>query len=309
MQIYADFSGYTDIAIPASPAARHPPPRNLTGRTRRSRSRTSGGAGTSRCRAGCGTTLHPLGGGRALRPAPTGNLMLTMVLGGLWHGASWTFVVWGALHGLYQCVGHWRSTRRAAQEEAGTARRAPDPAATAPGAGVAWPRSTWSAWIFFRAESFLRARAHRRDLRPHRPLPRPDPPARRRGGRHAGRPVLPRWIGDWSRAGFSRMAPRPPGRRLAVAFVGTPSAPSAWPRSSTSSSDRDPRPTTRSPPGPPPAPDRAAARPAARPLSVRQVTIVGVVTFGLFTLMNASACCASSGASPSGGSARSRSPS
>ena len=32
------------------------------------------------------------------------NLMITMLLGGLWHGASWTFVVWGALHGLYLCV-------------------------------------------------------------------------------------------------------------------------------------------------------------------------------------------------------------
>ena len=34
------------------------------------------------------------------------NLMITMVLGGLWHGAAWTFVVWGALHGLYLCINH-----------------------------------------------------------------------------------------------------------------------------------------------------------------------------------------------------------
>jgi alginate O-acetyltransferase complex protein AlgI len=32
------------------------------------------------------------------------NLMTTMLLGGLWHGAAWTFVVWGGLHGLYLCV-------------------------------------------------------------------------------------------------------------------------------------------------------------------------------------------------------------
>jgi alginate O-acetyltransferase complex protein AlgI len=32
------------------------------------------------------------------------NLMLTMLLGGLWHGAAWTFIVWGALHGIYLCV-------------------------------------------------------------------------------------------------------------------------------------------------------------------------------------------------------------
>ena len=35
--------------------------------------------------------------------------MITMVLGGLWHGASWTFVIWGALHGIYLSVNHaWR---------------------------------------------------------------------------------------------------------------------------------------------------------------------------------------------------------
>ena len=39
------------------------------------------------------------------------NLMLTMLLGGLWHGAGWTFVIWGGLHGLYLCVD--RATRRA----------------------------------------------------------------------------------------------------------------------------------------------------------------------------------------------------
>jgi D-alanyl-lipoteichoic acid acyltransferase DltB (MBOAT superfamily) len=34
------------------------------------------------------------------------NLLITMVLGGLWHGASWTFVFWGALHGVYLCINH-----------------------------------------------------------------------------------------------------------------------------------------------------------------------------------------------------------
>ena len=35
------------------------------------------------------------------------NLMLTMLLGGLWHGANWTFVAWGCLHGIYLCFNHW----------------------------------------------------------------------------------------------------------------------------------------------------------------------------------------------------------
>jgi D-alanyl-lipoteichoic acid acyltransferase DltB (MBOAT superfamily) len=48
----------------------------------------------------------PLGGnqhGRLLRYV---NLMITMLLGGLWHGAAWTFVAWGALHGVYLCINH-----------------------------------------------------------------------------------------------------------------------------------------------------------------------------------------------------------
>ena len=42
----------------------------------------------------------PLGGNRGGRFAPYRNLLLTMLLGGLWHGASYNFVLWGALHGL-----------------------------------------------------------------------------------------------------------------------------------------------------------------------------------------------------------------
>ena len=43
----------------------------------------------------------PLGGNRKGNVRTYVNLMLTMLLGGLWHGAAWTFVVWGGLHGLY----------------------------------------------------------------------------------------------------------------------------------------------------------------------------------------------------------------
>ncbi|HKZ38387.1 MAG TPA: MBOAT family O-acyltransferase [Chryseolinea sp.] len=46
----------------------------------------------------------PLGGNRKGTGRTYINLMITMLLGGLWHGASWTFVVWGALHGTYLCV-------------------------------------------------------------------------------------------------------------------------------------------------------------------------------------------------------------
>jgi len=46
----------------------------------------------------------PLGGNRKGEVRTYINLMITMLLGGLWHGASWTFVVWGALHGIYLCA-------------------------------------------------------------------------------------------------------------------------------------------------------------------------------------------------------------
>jgi len=46
----------------------------------------------------------PLGGNRRGRARQVANLMITMLLGGLWHGAGWTFVLWGGLHGLYLVV-------------------------------------------------------------------------------------------------------------------------------------------------------------------------------------------------------------
>ncbi len=49
----------------------------------------------------------PLGGNRKGMARTYVNLMLTMLLGGLWHGAAWTFVVWGGLHGLYLAAERW----------------------------------------------------------------------------------------------------------------------------------------------------------------------------------------------------------
>ena len=60
----------------------------------------SGGAGTSVSQVGCAITFTFHSAGIV---APRGfayrNVMITMLLGGLWHGAAWTFVIWGALHG------------------------------------------------------------------------------------------------------------------------------------------------------------------------------------------------------------------
>jgi D-alanyl-lipoteichoic acid acyltransferase DltB (MBOAT superfamily) len=56
----------------------------------------------------------PLGGNRGGPVRHYINLMLTMLLAGLWHGAGWTFVIWGGLHGVYLAINHaWRSVRKA----------------------------------------------------------------------------------------------------------------------------------------------------------------------------------------------------
>ena len=47
----------------------------------------------------------PLGGSRRGRARTLFNIMVVFVVSGLWHGAAWTFVLWGALHGMYQIIG------------------------------------------------------------------------------------------------------------------------------------------------------------------------------------------------------------
>lgn len=54
----------------------------------------------------------PLGGNRKGKWAKMRNLFITMVLGGLWHGAGWTFIIWGACHGLFLTINHlWRDLK------------------------------------------------------------------------------------------------------------------------------------------------------------------------------------------------------
>ena len=89
----------------------------------------------------------PLGGNRGSELATYRNLMITMLLGGLWHGAAWTFVVWGALHGFYLCVHKawpWKSPRTADDRF-----RLSDVGAT-----FVTFQFVVFAWIFFRAGSF-----------------------------------------------------------------------------------------------------------------------------------------------------------
>jgi len=94
----------------------------------------------------------PLGGNRTGNTSRFKNLFITMLLGGLWHGAGWNFVIWGALHGIYLICNHgWQSI------------------VLAPGNAISKLRSyqffSWAltfiavvvSWVFFRAETFTGA--------------------------------------------------------------------------------------------------------------------------------------------------------
>jgi D-alanyl-lipoteichoic acid acyltransferase DltB (MBOAT superfamily) len=100
IQIYCDFSGYTDVAIGSALLFGYELPKNFdapyTSRDLQEFWR--------RWHISLSTWLRdylyvPLGGNRGSTWKTYRNLMLTMVLGGLWHGASWNFVIWGGLHG------------------------------------------------------------------------------------------------------------------------------------------------------------------------------------------------------------------
>jgi D-alanyl-lipoteichoic acid acyltransferase DltB (MBOAT superfamily) len=59
----------------------------------------------------------PLGGSRGSRFATARNMMVTMLLGGLWHGAAWGFVIWGGLHGAYLMIERWARRGRTEPSE------------------------------------------------------------------------------------------------------------------------------------------------------------------------------------------------
>ena len=93
----------------------------------------------------------PLGGNRRGKVRRYVNLGLTMVLGGLWHGAGWTFVLWGTLHGAYLMVNH---AFRAATERLGLADRLDRSRAFAAGSWALTFVCVVVAWVFFRAQTF-----------------------------------------------------------------------------------------------------------------------------------------------------------
>jgi len=113
LQVYADFSGYTDIAIGVAMLMGFYMPKNFDAPYKA----TNPGDFWRRWHISLSTWLRdylyiPLGGNRKGKFRTHVNLMITMLLGGLWHGASWNFVIWGGLNGVGILIFKgWRSIK------------------------------------------------------------------------------------------------------------------------------------------------------------------------------------------------------
>jgi D-alanyl-lipoteichoic acid acyltransferase DltB (MBOAT superfamily) len=106
-QIYCDFSGYTDIAIGLALLMGFVFPQNFNSPYRATGFRDFWRRWHMTLSRFLRDYLYiPLGGSRGSRLFTYRNLMITMVLGGLWHGAAWTFVLWGAFHGAMLVTEH-----------------------------------------------------------------------------------------------------------------------------------------------------------------------------------------------------------
>lgn len=150
-QIYCDFSGYSDIAIGCARILGF----NLMTNFKQPYFSRSIAEFWSRWHISLSTWFKdylyiPLGGNRVARWRWYTNLCVVFLVSGLWHGANWTFVVWGAIHGLYQVVSltaasHWTRWVKG--------RREGYRALTAIGQTVLTFHVVTFAWIYFRANS------------------------------------------------------------------------------------------------------------------------------------------------------------
>ncbi len=100
----------------------------------------------------------PLGGNRRGHTRKYVNLFLTMLIGGIWHGAGWTFVIWGALHGSYLLVYHaWKDRREKLLRAENPGQMPSFSRVQSFTARAATFLLVIVAWVFFRAETFQAA--------------------------------------------------------------------------------------------------------------------------------------------------------
>jgi alginate O-acetyltransferase complex protein AlgI len=155
-QIYCDFSGYSDIAIGAAQVMGF----GLVENFRRPYFARSVSEFWRRWHISLSTWFRdyvyiPLGGNRVSRSRHYFNLSVTFLISGLWHGANWTFIVWGALHGLYVLAETATVRIRNTITHAAGLNRVPVLLKSAQ-ASVTFALVTF-AWIFFRAKSVQQA--------------------------------------------------------------------------------------------------------------------------------------------------------
>lgn len=151
IQIYCDFSGYSDMAIGVARTMGYNFIENFN-MPYKSYSITEF---WRRWHISLSSWLRDylyisLGGNRGSKLKTYGNLMITMLLGGLWHGANWTFVVWGGMHGILLSIHKmWSEFLRRNKIE----QFFENPIWNA----ISWLLTITSvmvSWVFFRAESF-----------------------------------------------------------------------------------------------------------------------------------------------------------
>lgn len=151
LQIYFDFSGYSDMAIGASRLFGIRLPINFNSPYKATNIIDFWRRWHMTLSAFLRDYLYiPLGGNRQGPIRRHANLMATMLLGGMWHGASWTFIAWGGLHGAYLVINHaWCALRG----KHGDGSVVPQWLGNALGLVLTF-LAVVVAWVFFRAETF-----------------------------------------------------------------------------------------------------------------------------------------------------------
>lgn len=149
-QLYFDFSGYSDMAIGLSWMFNVRLPYNFNSPYKALNIADFWRRWHMTLSAFLRDYLYiPLGGNKKGPSRRYVNLLVTMVLGGLWHGAAWTFVFWGTLHGVYLVINH--AFQKFSDHHLQKLRR------SLPFALFAWTLTFISvvvAWVFFRASDF-----------------------------------------------------------------------------------------------------------------------------------------------------------